>query len=163
MVKLITLFFAISTGINSAYACTCENKPALDESYQKSSLIFVGQVKAKAIHPLRQDKMEFRFSVTRKIKGFDEVNGNTVLIYTPRDHEYCGFRFQEGQDYLVYADGTPANFNTTACSKTDILDKSLLDVQKLIRMSGAGGKGNSEPDVPVINQPPPAKKSSKSL
>ena len=134
---LLIIPIFVLLGSATAYGCTCENKPALDESYNKASLIFVGQVKAKAHHPLREDKIEFRFAVTRKIKGFEEVNGNTVFVYTPRDHEYCGYKFQEGQDYLVYADGTPANFNTTACTRTDVLDKSLLDVQKLIRMSGA--------------------------
>lgn len=137
--------------VPSAIACTCEEKLSLDDAYAKADLIFVGQVKAKAHHPLREDKVEFRFSVARKIKGFEEVNGSTVFVYTPRDHEYCGYRFQEGQDYLVYAEGTPANFRTTACTRTDVLDKALLDVQKLIRM--AGGRGGDAPPPPAGGAP----------
>jgi hypothetical protein len=141
-------FFSAAT----ALACTCEDKPSLDEAYNKASLIFVGQVKARANHPLREDKVEFRFAVTRKIKGFEEVNGSTVFIYTPRDHEYCGYRFQEGQDYLVYAEGTPANFRTTACTRTDVLDKALLDVQKLIRMSGGRSSDTAAAVTPSENR-----------
>ncbi len=63
--------------------------------------------------------------------------GNNVLVYTPLDYEYCGFKFSDGMDYLVFATGNPAHFKTTSCSKTDVLDNVLTDVQKLIRMTGA--------------------------
>jgi hypothetical protein len=120
-----------------ASACSCDEKQDLAEALEKSSLVFVGQVKSKGINPLRKEQQEVRFTVNRKLKGFEEVPSNTVLVYTPVDFEYCGFKFQDGLDYLVFANGTPAHFQTTSCSRTDVLDKVLTDVHKLIRMTGA--------------------------
>ena len=120
----------------AAFACSCDDKEDLAGSLEKAAIVFVGQVKAKGSNPLRKDQSEVRFTVNRKLKGFDEVPGNSVLIYTPVDFEYCGYKFQEGLDYLVFATGTPAHFQTTSCSRTEILDKVLTDVHKLIRMTG---------------------------
>ncbi|MFN8389134.1 MAG: hypothetical protein U0136_02450 [Bdellovibrionota bacterium] len=122
---------------SKAMACSCDEKQDLAEALEKSSLVFVGQVKGKSINPLRKEQSEVRFTVNRKLKGFEEVPSNTVLVYTPVDFEYCGYKFQEGLDYLVFATGTPAHFQTTTCTRTEVLDKVLTDVHKLIRMTGA--------------------------
>jgi hypothetical protein len=119
-----------------AAACSCDAAQDLPEALEKASLVFVGQVKSKTVNPLRKEQYEVRFTVNRKLKGFEEVPTNTVLVYTPIDFEYCGYKFQEGLDYLVFATGTPAHFQTTTCSRTDVLDKVLTDVHKLIRMTG---------------------------
>jgi len=131
---LISLFFALNP--YRAFACTCDTKPDLEEAVDKASLVFVGQVKEIKDNPLRKEQKEVRFIVSRKLKGFEEVSTNTVLIYTPAEFEYCGFKFQEGLDYLVFATGSPAHFQTTSCSRTDVLDKVLTDVHKLIRLTG---------------------------
>ncbi len=110
--------------------------PELEQALEKASLVFVGQVKAKIENPLKKDQWEVRFSVTRKLKGFEEVPGSVVLIYTPKDFEYCGYKFGEGLDYLVFANGNPAHFQTTTCTRTEVLEKVLTDVHKLIRLTG---------------------------
>lgn len=135
---LYTFIFAVSLLIpfQRAYACECESKPDLEEAVEKSSLVFVGQVKEIKDNPLRKEQREVRFIVSRKLKGFEEVSTNNVLIYTPSEFEYCGFKFQPGLDYLVFATGSPAHFQTTTCSRTDVLDKVLTDVHKLIRLTG---------------------------
>ncbi len=120
----------------AASACTCDPKDDLEQALEKASLVFVGQVKSKSENPLRKEQWEVRFTVSRKLKGFEEVPGSSVLVYTPADHEYCGFKFQEGLDYLVFASGTPAHYQTTTCSRSDVLDNVLTDVHKLIRLTG---------------------------
>lgn len=120
-----------------AHACTCEAKPDLDQALDDAAMVFVGRVVSKSVNPLRPEEQEVKFTITRRLKNFDEITGNTILIYTPRDHEYCGYKFGEGLDYLVFAAGTPAHFKTTSCTRTEVLENSLTDVQKLIRMTGA--------------------------
>ena len=131
----------VSSGISivapaSAQACTCDPKPDIEQALEQSSVVFVGQVKSKVENPLKKEQWEVKFSVSRKLKGFEEVPGNQVLIYTPKDHEYCGYKFQDGLDYVVYATGNPAHLQTTSCMRTEILDKVLTDVHKLIRLTG---------------------------
>lgn len=134
----LALFAAatVITQASAAFACTCETKPDLEEAVQKASLVFVGQVKEIKDNPLRKEQKEVRFIISRKLKGFEEVGTNTVLVYTPSEFEYCGYKFQEGLDYLVFATGSPAHFQTTSCTRTEVLDKVLTDVHKLIRLTG---------------------------
>ncbi len=118
-----------------AKRCTCPTKPSLEDALDKSSLVFVGQVKDLSVSPLKPDHTQIKFSVNRKLKGFDEVAGNSVLVYSPKTLESCGIAFTEGMDYLVFASGNPAFFQTTSCSLTDVLDRVLVDVHRLIRMT----------------------------
>lgn len=122
---------------NVAWSCTCDPKPDLEQALAEASIVFVGQVKSKIQNPLRKEQWEVKFTVSRKLKGFEEVPGSIVLVYTPEDFEYCGYRFQEGLDYLVFATGNPAHFQTTSCMRTEVLDKVLTDVHKLIRLTGS--------------------------
>ena len=110
--------------------------PELEKALENASLVFVGQVKAKAENPLKKEQWEVRFKVSRKLKGFEEVPGEVVLIYTPKDHEFCGYKFGDGLDYLVFATGNPAHFQTTTCTRTEVLDRVLTDVHKLLRLTG---------------------------
>lgn len=131
------LAFSLFVAVDSARACTCEPKPDVSQALDDASLVFVGRVVSKSVNPFRPEEQEVKFTVTRKLKGFDEIGANTVLVYTPRDHEYCGYKFGEGLDYLVFAVGSPAHFKTTSCTRTEVLENALTDVQKLIRMTGA--------------------------
>ena len=140
---VFALLFIGTGGIASptpAQACTCPSKAELEEALEKSSLVFVGSVKDKRVNPLKAEESEVRFTVTRKLKGFEEVPTSTVLVYTPIDPEYCGYNFSPGMEYLVFATGTPAHFRTDTCSRTDIIDKVLVDIHKLIRLTGSEGK-----------------------
>ena len=122
---------------NTPKRCTCPTKPTLEEALDKSSLVFVGQVKDLTVSPLKPDFSQVKFSVNRKLKGFDEVAGNSVLVYSPKTLEACGIPFTEGMDYLVFANGNPAFFQTTSCSLTDVLDRVLVEVHRLIRMTAS--------------------------
>jgi len=133
---IVLMYFGILS-VNNASACSCEAKPDLDQALEEASVVFVGQVKTKIQNPLKKEQWEVKFAVSRKLKGFEEVPGSIVLVYTPEDYEYCGYKFQEGLDYLVFATGNPAHFQTTSCMRTELLDKALTDVHKLIRLTGS--------------------------
>ena len=138
--RILTVFSLLYFGlfsINTAAACSCEPKPDLDQALEEASVVFVGQVKSKIQNPLKKQQWEVKFAVSRKLKGFEEVPGSIVLVYTPEDFEYCGYKFQEGLDYLVFANGNPAHFQTSTCMRTELLDKALTDVHKLIRLTGS--------------------------
>lgn len=119
-----------------AQACSCPASEEAEAALAKATIVFVGQVKSKKVQPLKKNEYEVKFQVTKKIKGFEEVPGNTVLIYTPIDYEYCGYKFGVGLDYLVYGEGNPAHFKTSSCSRTNIIEKSQAEIQKLQKAVG---------------------------
>ena len=133
---LLAIFALILCPLSTVYACNCTENDETEAALAKATIVFVGQVKYKKIHPLKKNEYEVKFQVTKKIKGFEEVPGNMVLIYTPIDFEYCGYRFGVGLDYLVYAEGNPAHFKTSSCSRTNILEKSQAEIQKLQKAVG---------------------------
>ena len=118
------------------HACSCPANDEAEAALNKSSIVFVGQVKSKKIQPLKKNEYEVKFQIKTKLKGFEEVPGNTVLIYTPIDYEYCSYKFGVGLDYLVYGEGNPAHFKTSACSRTNIIEKSQAEIQKLQKAVG---------------------------
>lgn len=123
----------------AASNCTCPNKPPLEQSYDQAALVFVGRVQEKRTNPLKKGDVEVKFLVTRKMKGFDEVQSKTVLVYTPKENPVgkigdCAFEFAENGEYVVFANGSPAYFKTSACTRTELLENALMDVQRMIRL-----------------------------
>lgn len=132
----IFIFLLILYPFSSVHACTCPLAEEPEATLEKSSIVFVGRVKSKKLSLLKKNEYEIKFQVNKKFKGFDDVPGNTVVIYTSVDFEYCGYKFGTGLDYLVYAEGNPAHFKTSSCSRTNILEKSQAEIQKLQKALG---------------------------
>ncbi len=120
-------------------SCECPPEPDLETAFDQANLVFVGRVEQKQTNPLKKGVVQVKFLVSRKLKGFEEVQSPSVLVYTPDRAETakpgeCGFDFAMNGEYLVYAEGTLANFRTTACTRTNLLDKAAMDVQRIIRL-----------------------------
>lgn len=123
-----------------AEACVCQQNPTIDQAYEKASVVFVGQAISVKRSVLRKNQFEVRFSVTRKFKGFEEIQGDSVLIFTSTEFEYCGYNFHEGMDYLVIAGGNPAKLTVNSCDKTNVLENAKADVDRLIKLSASQNK-----------------------
>lgn len=123
----------------SAESCSCPPKPSIEDAFEEASLIFVGMARENTVNPLKKNDREVKFKVTRKLKGFEEVpgSGDSVIVYTPDSPTRCGIQFGDGLDYLVFAKGNPAYYQTTSCTRTDVLDKVLVDVHKLLRLTNS--------------------------
>ena len=129
-------------GGTSGAECTCPSPPSLESAYDSSSLVFVGKVEDKHINPLKKGDYEVKFQVTRKLKGFEDLPTSNALVYTARENTPgkigdCAFDFTVNGEYLVFASGTPAYLKTSACTRTAVLEKSLMDVQRIIRLYSA--------------------------
>ena len=123
--RQVLVFFGIvivfSLASSAAMACMCGGggggTPC--EGYGKAAAVFVGtvtgvreseQYKGKDVTELRKLRdsgeldwgpMAYKFSVEQAYLG---VAGSEVEIVTGRGSPDCGFTFQTGQRYLVYAD-----------------------------------------------------------
>ena len=114
-----------------SYACKCGGPGTVKESYKSTDLVVYGRVITKDTislsetiknedvnkvkDGLKDDKQKLqRFEMTyvvkveleimEKFKG--EIHQKTVVIYTPLLSATCGFRFEKGSDYIIYASKT---------------------------------------------------------
>lgn len=124
------------SGTGALADCTCSAPATPKEAYGNATAVFVGRVERVAKSPLRPGFNEARFALLRRFKGLEEISANFVMIYTTLDTGNCGYTFIPGQDYIVYAAGSPAAFKTDTCSRTGILDNYLDDVETLSKLAG---------------------------
>jgi hypothetical protein len=139
------LFLApIST---SAETCDCPKKPELEESQTQSSAVFVGRVEGQEDSVLRPQFTQVRMVVLRKFKWVEEFASNqSILVYTHKDEASCGYKFQNGFDYLVFAKGNPAFLRIDACSRTQVMENAQIDLQRLMRTTRTpGATPNAKP------------------
>ena len=146
----IAIVFAFAS--RDALACSCMNPGTPCESYGKAAAVFVGTVTgvrdstqqiAKEVAERRKlgdlggldwGPMAFKFSVEQAYLG---VAGSEVEIFTGNGAGDCGFRFQPGQRYLVYAYRYKDRLSTSICQRTKPFNKATEDIAFLGTLSSA--------------------------
>jgi hypothetical protein len=68
------------------------------------------------------------FEVTNTWKG---VNETQVRVYTATNSASCGFNFNLGDEYLVYASGDKSRLITGLCDRTTHISKAAKDLDVL--------------------------------
>lgn len=134
---LFSLILLAAIPVAAQEECKCPSAvKSLRESYLESDGIFVGSIERFQLSALRPGMNEAQVRLMGRYKGLDEVKGNVIYVYTPAELAKCGLKLLVGQDYIFYAQGSPARFIVNACSRTGILDNALDDMQELGRLSG---------------------------
>ena len=120
-------------------ACTCVDMGSLADEYHHSSAVFLGQIvsleiSTKVIDGERFENMIATFNVERRWKGPTvrrlrvQTCGTQALVCT------CGFDFQLGQRYVIFADGTP--LKTSSCNRSASLPQLPPGEATKIRRGG---------------------------
>ncbi len=116
-----------------ASACTCAliGSQKVEGALSDSSAVFSGEVvavekgTATASGP-GNDTVTLRASEVWK--GTDQ---GTLQVSTPSQGIACGFHFEEGQEYLVYAYGGQQRLEVDICTETKPLSKAGADLAVL--------------------------------
>ena len=74
------------------------------------------------------DPVMVTFQVIEVWKGAPQ---NTITITTPRESASCGFNFEVGREYVVYAWDNGDGLSTNLCSRTAELSPDLEDLDAL--------------------------------
>jgi len=115
-----------------ASACSCMGVP-IQRYISSSDAVFSGKV----VEIDRPSTIEDPETVTfRVIESWKGPGGDKLEVKTPVSGASCGYHFEEGQDYLVYAYGKGEPFETDICSGTTHLSKADEDLALL----GSGEK-----------------------
>jgi MYXO-CTERM domain-containing protein len=152
-----------------AEACSCRPPPPAQESFEEAQAVFIGV--PQAFERGEGLRVQVPMKVERAYKGVREA---TVDIGTARDSAACGYPFEVGQPYLVYAYGDADGLAVSLCSRTRPLDDAQDDVQAIEEITpgtephGQGldakprppqvdvdGRSTQEPPAEPVAGPPP--------
>lgn len=117
--SIIFSTFFVALTASDIFACSCLSESApiekqVKDAYTKSSAVFVGQV-------LEVAKKPDGFSVTVRFrieKSWDKNFQKEITITTGINSAMCGYEFQTGKKYLVYANGADNRLSTNICTRT---------------------------------------------
>ena len=116
------------------FACSC--LPFVDESVMQqvnrakkdARAVFSGKV-LKVVRKPGSSSVVVKFRAEKSWKG--NVS-RRISISTGADSALCGFNFEVGKSYLIYAQGTDAkNLQTNICTRTAGLPNAKADLKAL--------------------------------
>jgi hypothetical protein len=116
---------AIFAFLANAYPCVC-SYPDFEDQVSQSALIFSGKV--KLIEPAGNNQNGVQFESIKVYKG---TAVNQLSIRTAETTDACGFHFEVGQQYLVYATGKDRE--VSLCSRTRLFNDAADDLKRLAR------------------------------
>lgn len=135
----------------SAAACSCMQQ-SQEDAAQNATAIFEGRV-TRIEDPQGEPKVHFQ--VVRSFKGPSQEE---LVVRTGNSSAACGYGFEQGKSYLVYASETDAVLSTSLCSRTQPIGSAGEDLDKL----GLGvtpfdpGPGSDQPSPDTSATPPAA-------
>jgi hypothetical protein len=138
-VWVVPLFAAICAWLWAppAHACKCAEPEAAVAAAASAAAVFEGQV--SRISAADADVM-VELKVARAWKG---VTAEQVSVRTRAESAACGYPFQAGQSYLVYAQADGSGLQVHHCGRTRPIEEAREDIVAL-------GMGT----VPVATQVP---------
>ena len=148
----------------TVHACKCVQPGTPSEELEKFSAVFAGEVTsiqhsydAKAGFASPGDHTTVGFEVSAVWKG---TVHEEMYITTPPTGGACGFTFDEGEEYIVYAYDSAypeGGYATGICSRTALLSNAQEDVDALGQgqapQAGTGGPAPKHPQVFLLDGP----------
>lgn len=143
VVLSLSILIVLLLASRAVTACTCAPGGSPCESYGSASAVFVGtvtSVRGSERRPVKDPKdvdwvpVAYKFSVDQSYLG---VSGTEIEVFTGRGGGDCGFDFQQGQRYLVYAHRYNDKLITSICTRTKPFSQATEDLAFLGTLSSA--------------------------
>lgn len=131
-VNLILVLLGLSTTPGVARACSCIQWTEA-EQFDAAAAVFSGVARNVTDSGWGRS---IDFEVDEVSKG--DV-GDAVTVTTGMGHGDCGYDFQEGTPYKVYAHGVVGGLETSICSGTHMLPPNGTIRRSTIPIAGATG------------------------
>lgn len=128
---LLTLTISLAVDAPRAYACSCIQPEPPAVAAEKSAAVFAGRVtdiEPPAVMTSTLDENKITFDVSTAWKG---VDANPVYIYSSGSSASCGYEFEAGKEYLVYAYDNEGRLSTGLCTRTALLADAAEDLVAL--------------------------------
>ncbi|MFF2888220.1 hypothetical protein [Paenibacillus sp. NPDC057967] len=127
------LLGSFAIGPEGASACSCAFPGSVSEAKQNNDVVFDGTVKGKK-EPVRlfskssADLVTWTFEVHEIWKG--KVSP-TIAVTSAQSGASCGYEFQEGSRYIVYARNSGDSLEVSLCSRTALHSAAGTDLAEL--------------------------------
>ncbi|WP_342542674.1 hypothetical protein MHH33_00870 [Paenisporosarcina sp. FSL H8-0542] len=135
MLSVVFCLFSLSIVPTTSYACSCAQPPSVEDELERSQAVFSGKVLEVKVQKNFKGYVKKRvlIEVAETWKGVSE---SQVIITTGSGGGDCGYEFQVGQEYLVYATestmyGDKAELVTVICDRTTELSAAQEDLTVL--------------------------------
>lgn len=109
--------------LRPAYACSCLRPESPVIERDRATAVFSGEV--LAIGPDNSYDQQVVFSVTEAWKG---SLAEQTTVRTANNSAACGYSFEVGEQYLVYANGEAESLEVYLCSRTTALAQASEDI-----------------------------------
>jgi len=130
VLSIMTIFIP-----STVYACSCARPQTVEAQFSRSEAVFAGRVlEVKEQRYLNGSMTKAAlFEVSHIWKGGPE---SQIIIHTGSGGGDCGFNFEDGKEYLVYAHpstmyGDKELLITIICDRTNVLDQTQEDLAVL--------------------------------
>lgn len=125
-IALFTVFFVTSY----ALACSCMMPPPPPKALEQAAAVFSGKVTK-----IEGDVTKQRTITIAVDQAWKGVETETVTLTTGPGGGMCGFGFQDGESYLVYAyrsgEKKDGPLSTSICTRTKTLANAKEDLDAL--------------------------------
>ena len=161
LLVIVAAWFVASP--TKSYACSCVQRPPPAKELANSTAVFAGKmvkvvrmdrptgqnVGGGSQNPLKEQRILLTviFQVDTVWKGPSYEN---LVVTTPLTDTACGYQFQQGEKYLVYAYGSDVDLQTNSCKRTQLLSGSGSDLEEL----GQGKTPQAGSNVVIPEAPP---------
>jgi len=136
--SILSAVILISISAARAFACVCVLDPHPTpekirtdrlKAFENASAVFTGEV-------VSLDTLTVKFKVNKIWKG--EASPEITMLTGTRNNSdgtftsnSCDYSFTQGQQYLVYAYGSPGEMKTHKCSRTALIKFAETEIQGL--------------------------------
>ena len=127
---IVAMVLAVTLGSGtpaSAQICDCPEWLPVADEFARSAAVFSGRV--LGIEVLEAEKLV----LFERYDCWKGANDTIIEVLTPRDGALCGYGFQSGVEYLVYAtaEGSIGSLYTYLCTRTRPLGAAAADLAQL--------------------------------
>lgn len=151
---ILLICFAIALlkfAATEAFACSCRQKSSVCNAFGNANAVFIGKVIEGKSAERMSDMLKagtrdltFKFKVSRGFVG--AKTDQTIEVHTGFGFGDCGFPFEKGEEYIVYAyqSGDSKVLSTGICTRTTHISRAEEDIDGLdvlFRSKGASVTG----------------------
>lgn len=151
IVVICVAFVLLMSAATEALACSCWQKSSVCNAFGNANAVFIGKVIEGKSAERMSDMLKagtrdltFKFKVSRGFVGA-KVD-QTIEVHTGFGFGDCGFPFEKGEEYIVYAyqSGDNKVLSTGICTRTTHISRAQEDIDGLdvlFRSKGASVTG----------------------
>lgn len=115
----LTIITSILGLSSEAFACDC-TAPSLERAREDADVIFEGQIQSIS-------DAGAMFRITQQWKGVGDIEELEILTGPGT----CGFDFENGEIYLVFANRDGERLRTSVCERTALVSDAEADLMEL--------------------------------